>query len=171
MTSTLNELKDSAEPGLPRPTLSEALICGLGVFITITVLAYITYEVEYPVLIIPLGASTFTVFAAHAELFSQPRNIVGGQVLAALTGVACYKLLGSCFWVAGFSCGAATLLMVVTRTKHPPAAATAIIPVLTCNGEWLWAFCPTCLGAAMIVIMGVIFNNLIKGRKYPAFWW
>lgn len=166
------KLKGSkVKSGIPYPKLTEALSSGLGAFIAITILAYLTYEAKYTVLIAPLGASTFIVFAAPAVPFAQPRNVIGGQVIAALVGLTCYMLLGPSFWVAGLACGVATLLMVVTKTMHPPAGGTAIIPVLTYNTNWLWAFYPTGLGATIIVIVGILYNNLIKNRTYPAFWW
>lgn len=160
-----------ARSGLPYPRPSEALVSGLGAFTAIAVLSYLTFEAKIPILIAPFGASTFIIFAAPAVPFSQPRNVVGGHVLSASVGVACSVLLGSSFWAVAFACGMATALMVATKTWHPPAGGTAILPVMTANNNWVWILYPTGLGAAILVIIGLLYNNLIKSRNYPAFWW
>lgn len=158
--------------GTPYPKLRTVFISGLGAFIAVTVLVYLSVEAKALLcFIVPFGASAFLVFAAPTAPFAQPRNVIGGHVISAIVGVACYHLLGSSFWATGLACGLATALMVATKTMHPPAGATAVLPVMSRIGQWLWAFYPTGLGASMLVLLGVIYNNLIKERTYPEYWW
>jgi len=157
--------------GLPYPKLSAILWSGLGGLVAIMLIAGLALEAKFLCLIVPLGATCVLIFAAPAAPFSQPRNVILGHLIAALVGLAFFGALGSAFWVAALANGVAIALMVATKTVHPPAGATALIPVLTANGAWLWAFYPTALGAIICVIIGLIYNNAIKGRVYPAFWW
>ncbi|TET44343.1 MAG: HPP family protein [Dehalococcoidia bacterium] len=157
--------------GIPYPKLSAIILSGLGGLVTILLIAGLSLEAEFLCLIVPLGATCVLIFAAPAAPFSQPRNVVLGHLLAALVGLAFFCVLGSAFWVAALANGVAIALMVATKTVHPPAGATALIPVLTANGAWLWAFYPAALGAIICVLIGLIYNNAIKGRVYPAFWW
>jgi CBS-domain-containing membrane protein len=159
-----------AYSGIPYPKLRAVLISGLGAFIAVSILVYCTVDLKVLLFIVPFGASTFLVFAAPTAPFAQPRNVVGGHLISALVGVACYQLFGGTFWVAGLACGVATALMVATKTMHPPAGATAVVPVMTKLGSWLWPFYPTALGACVLVILGLIYNNLFKERTYPDYW-
>jgi CBS-domain-containing membrane protein len=172
--SYLKKLKGAkVRSGLAYPSLRVVIVSGIGVTIAIGTLTFLTFAAGplcVSCFIIPFGASAFLVFAAPAVPFAQPRSVLGGHFLSALVGVLCYTLFGSSFWVAGLSCGLATAFMVATKTWHPPAAATAVVPVLNSIRDWLWVFYPTSLGAMFLVVLGLLYNNLVRERTYPEFW-
>src|SRR3989337_1266550 len=157
--------------GLPRPKLSDALLAGLGVSIVLTFLAYFGFEFKTAILFLPLSASAFIIFALPKAPVAQPRSVIGGHVISALVGVALYVGLGQSFWVVGLAGGLVAALMVVTKTWHPPAVCTALIPVMTPIANWLWVSYPVGIGAVIVVIIGLLYNNLLKDRTYPDFWW
>lgn len=158
--------------GIPYPKLKAVFISGVGAFITIAIMVFLTRDGKLlNCFIVPFGASTFLIFAAPTAPFAQPRNVIGGHIISALVGIACFLLLGSSFWSAAIAVGLATALMVLTKTMHPPAGATAVVPVLSSIGNWVWAFYPTGLGTLILVILGLIYNNLFKDRTYPDYWW
>ena len=157
--------------GLPRPKLSEALLAGLGVSIVLTFLAYFGFELKTALLFLPLSASAFIIFALPKASVAQPRSVIGGHVISALVGVALFIGLGQSFWVVGLAGGLVAVLMVVTKTWHPPAVCTALLPVMTPIGNWLWVSYPVAMGAVIVVIIGLLYNNLFKDRTYPDFWW
>jgi CBS-domain-containing membrane protein len=84
------------------------------------------------------GASAVLVYGALDAPLSQPRNLVGGQVICAFTGVwvtkvfrhaAAYEIhdttefgdLGHVVWLNGaFAMAFSLLLMLMTDTVHPP---------------------------------------------------
>ncbi|MFB5085446.1 HPP family protein [Symbiobacterium thermophilum] len=163
---------------IPYPGLAEALVSGLGGFIVITLLTYVHFEVQaIGLFIVPFGASAVLAFAAPGAPFSQPRNILGGHLVAALAGVVVYMLTGSsAFWAMGLASGLAIALMVLTKTVHPPAGATALLPVINQIADPMWAISPVLAGAAVIVIVALLYNNLWARtdkypRRYPSFWW
>ena len=172
--SYLRKLKGATlRSGLDYPSPRVVIVSGLGVSIGVSVLVFMTFAAGpfcISCFIVPFGASAFLVFAAPAVPFAQPRSVIGGHVLSALVGVLCHVLFGSAFWAAGLSCGLATALMVATKTWHPPAAATAVVPVLNSIRDWLWILYPTGLGALLLVVLGLFYNNLVRERAYPEFW-
>src|SRR5690606_6187552 len=99
----------------PYPGLGEALVSGIGGFIVISLLTYLHFEVQaIGMFIVPFGASAVLAFAAPGAPFSQPRNILGGHMVAALSGIVVYMLTGaSAFWAIGLASGLAIALMVL----------------------------------------------------------
>ena len=63
--------------------------------------------------------------------------------------------------------------MLCTRLVHPPAAGTALLAALGSQELQAMGFqllIPTSIGATILVMVGVLFNNLFKGRSYPKYW-
>jgi CBS-domain-containing membrane protein len=112
------------------------------------------------------------VMGAPAAPFVQPRNVILGNVLSALVGVFVFRVCGqTTHWTLAIAIGAAMALMVATRTYHPPAAVTVLLPVLTEITDFAWAFVPVGIGAAIVVGIGILYNNVYAERQYPVFWW
>ncbi|MCG6967957.1 MAG: HPP family protein [Chromatiaceae bacterium] len=120
------------------------------------------------------GASAVLLYGAPRAPFSQPRNLVGGHLLSALAGVACYRYLPD---VVGLqeAAGVATAiaLMMATRTIHPPGGATALIAVIGPEAVhrmgWGYVF-PVLIGALLLLLVAVISNNLLERGSYPDRW-
>ncbi len=158
--------------GLPYPRLAEGLISGLGGFILIGLLWLLHNDLSLAaVFVIPFGASAVLVFGAPAAPFSQPRNVIGGHVVAALVGVAVMAIFNNSSWyVMAIANGLAIAAMVLTKTVHPPAGATSLLPIVGNITSFMWVLSPVLLGAIIIVVLGLLYNNLVKTRHYPAFW-
>lgn len=77
------------------------------------------------VIVAAAGATCFTVFAIPNHVTAQTRNIVGGQGLGIVAGLAC-SLLPHLALQGGLAVGLATLAMVMLNAEHPPAAGTAL---------------------------------------------
>lgn len=77
-------------------------------------------------------------------------------------------------WLAGaLAVSISAFVMVVTKTVHPPAGATALIAVVTPEGRGLgwWLVLLVFVGSALIGIVGLLINNLLTCRRWPVFWW
>ena len=130
---------------------------------------------DLPLLIGSFGASAVLVFGAAKSPFAQPRNLLGGHIISAIVGVACYRWCGETVWLAAaLAASLATAAMLVTKTVHPPGGATALIAVI--GGDkiyklgFLYPFIPVGLGALILLIVGLMVNNLSKNRTYPEYW-
>jgi CBS-domain-containing membrane protein len=159
--------------GIPYPKWYESLITGLGGAITIAVLYLLS--VEHDILhcfVVPLGASCALVIGAPAAPLVQPRNVIAGNILSALVGLVIFRIFGqTTWWTLAIAIGVAMAAMVATRTFHPPAAVTVLLPLLTEITDFTWTLTPVGLGAVVVVVIGVLYNNIFTERQYPIFWW
>jgi len=159
--------------GTPYPKWHIPIIAGLGGFIAIGVVQLLSVELSLlPCFIVPFGASCVLIFAAPAAPFSQPRNVIFGHIIAAIVGLAVFTICReACFWSLALANGLAIALMAATKTLHPPAGATAFLPLLSGITDWTWVLLPVAIGAVILVIIGLLYNNLYKNQRYPANWW
>jgi CBS-domain-containing membrane protein len=152
----------------------------LGAVLGIAACAWLSAAFFQPrgamLLIGSFGASAVLVYAAIRSPLAQPRNLVGGHIVSALAGVACWKAFGGTLWVAAaFAVSLAIAAMLLTRTLHPPGGATALIAVI--GGPdihalgFLYALVPAGLGALVLLAIALAVNNLARGRRYPEYWW
>lgn len=77
-------------------------------------------------------------------------------------------------WLAGaLAVSISAFVMVITKTVHPPAGATALIAVVTPEGRGLgwWLVLLVFVGSAFIGLVGLLINNLLTCRRWPVFWW
>ena len=130
---------------------------------------------DLTLLIGSFGASAVLVYGAVKSPLAQPRNLVGGHVISGIIGVACYRWCGGSVWMAaGLAVSLAIVVMLATRTLHPPGGATALIAVI--GGDkvyklgFRYPFIPVGLGALILLIVGLLVNNASKNRKYPEYW-
>lgn len=121
--------------------------------------------VGLPLLIGSFGASAVLVFGAPTSPLARARNVLGGHVLSALTGVICAMSLGDMPWLAsGLAVGTAILLMSATGTLHPPGGATALIAVT--GGEsirqlgFLYVVVPCLTGALFLLGCSLLLSVL-----------
>lgn len=124
------------------------------------------------------GAAAVLEFYAIESPLAQPRNAIFGQLISCIVGVAVCKLFllsdnfDSIRWSGGaLACAAATAIMALTKTVHPPAGATALLAVTDDNIVSLgWFLIPmVMLGCSLMLAVALIINNL--GRRFPLYWW
>lgn len=121
------------------------------------------------------GASSVLAYGAIQSPLAQPRNLVGGHIVSAIAGVACYKLFYAIPWLAAAtSVATAIVAMQITRTIHPPGGATALIAVIGSEQihrlGWLYVLIPATLGSSILLIVALLINNIPRHRHYPTAW-
>lgn len=139
-------------------------------FIGIGIVSYLALNSELFSLFAPLGASAVLLYGAPAAPFSQPRSVIGGHVISALIGVIVFRLMGVNFIAVALGVSLAIIIMLLTKTVHPPAGATALIGVTASQGSFMWVLSPVAVGALILLIVALIVNNLDKDKSYPAYW-
>lgn len=152
----------------PKFSLQHILFSWLGAFLGIATLAYLTSQ-EYPLIAAPLGATAVLVFGVPDSPLAQPRNVIGGNLIASIICVVLVQIFGTAPWVMAMAVATAIKLMQLTRTVHPPAGAVALLGVLT-HASWSYVLTPVLAGSIMIVLFTVLFNNTAPGRAYPKHW-
>ncbi|MFE5484476.1 HPP family protein [Streptomyces sp. NPDC056527] len=121
-----------------------------------------------PLLIPPLAASMALVAGAPDLPLSQPRSVVGGQLLSALTGFGVLLVAGPGLWGAALAGGLALGVMMAARTPHSPAAATAVIVAL--QNPPFWSFLALLALASVLLVAVGLAGARAAGRTYPAYW-
>jgi len=174
----LSKMKGGAKSP-PGVGVSELIWSWLGSVLGIGMCGYLSSRYFEPrdltLLIGSFGASAVLVYSAIKSPLAQPRNLIGGHVLSGLTGVACYHMFGNTVWLAAaMAVSLAIVVMLATKTLHPPGGATALIAVIggakIHNLGFLYAFIPAGTGAVILLVIALIVNNLSKSRKYPEYW-
>jgi CBS-domain-containing membrane protein len=131
--------------------------------------AFLSFIYKMPFIVPSLGASAVLIYGAPDVPFAQPRNVFLGHVISATVGVVVYTLIGLTWWSAALATSLAIVMMLLTKTIHPPAGATALIAVLT-KASPVYILAPVAAGALVLVIIGLIINNLSPNRSYPKYW-
>jgi CBS-domain-containing membrane protein len=163
----------------PRVSLREIGWSWLGSLLGIAVVGYLNDRFfegsDFMLIIGSLGASAVLIFGAIKSPLAQPPNLMGGHLISAIIGVSAYKLFHPWMWLAAaVAVATAIAAMHATKTLHPPGGATALIAVIggdkIHNLGYLYVLMPVTAGAAILLIVALIFNNIPKTRKYPEFW-
>tara|TARA_X000001036_G_scaffold129652_1_gene122605 strand:- start:643 stop:1152 length:510 start_codon:yes stop_codon:yes gene_type:complete len=157
------------------------LLGGIGAGVTITILAYITYQsiladTNYGLwLAASFGSSVVVVFGYPKNEFAQPKNVILGHLVCTLVGILFVVLFKisqdrSIFFLAlGLAVGIAIMLMMALNITHPPAGGNTILVMITQDSFQFLIF-PILVGAITIVIGGIIYNRFILKKNYPLKW-
>jgi CBS-domain-containing membrane protein len=138
---------------------------------TVSILAILTVTrmTGYPLLIGSLGASAVLLFGANESPLAQPRNLIGGHLLSAITAVLIVAVFGSGPYAMAFGVGAAIFLMYMTHTTHPPGGATALIGIQGHAG-FGYVLVPVLAGVLILLAVALFTNNVVHHRQYPRHW-
>lgn len=141
----------------------------LGAFLGIGTVAVLSLVYQMPLLIASFGASAVLLYGVPDSPLAQPRNVIFGHLISAVTGVTAYGLLGLTWWSAAVATALAIALMLVTKTAHPPGGATALVAVLS-KASPMYIFTPVAVGVIILIVIALITNNLSPRRNYPKYW-
>ena len=113
-----------------------------------------------------MAASAVLVFVLPSSPFAQPWPVAGGSCLSALVGVAAGKAFGHGSLACALAVVLAVIIMLLTRSLHPPAAAAAVLGALGGSAGWLFPVAPVGLNLVVVIVVGLIFHR-VSGHTYP----
>lgn len=117
-------------------------------------------------LVAPVGASAVILFAMPSSPVAQPWPVIGGSTLSALTGIVMSNLVPDLPMAAALAVGAALMVMLLTRSLHPPGGALAVLAVLEHVTELQFVVLPVLINTIMLVAVAAFYNTR-TGRPYP----
>lgn len=121
-------------------------------------------------LIAPMGASAVLLFAVPASPLAQPWSVIGGNVVSALIGVTCARLIDAPVPAAALAICVAIGAMFALRCLHPPSGAVALTAVLggpaVHAAGYGFVLAPVALNSLLMLGAALLFNNM-TGRRYP----
>lgn len=141
-------------------------LCGL------LFLAAATWIGQVPgmLLIAPLGATAFLLFAVPNSPLAQPWSAIVGNGMSALVAVIVSRLGLPLEISAGLAVSGAMVMMSLTRAMHPPGAAVALATILSepfVSGlGYGFVLAPVILDTSLLVALAVGYNR-VTGRYYP----
>ncbi|MFJ7906903.1 HPP family protein [Kitasatospora sp. NPDC096204] len=154
----------------PRPHPLHALRAAVFAIGALLLLVGVGVLLDQPLLIPSLAASAALVHGAPGLPISQPRNLIGGQLMSALIGFATLAVTGSTTWGAAVAAGLSLGAMMLAHLSHSPAVATAVIVVL--QAPHPVPFLPLLvLATGLLVLIGLL-PCRIGGHpvRYPVSW-
>lgn len=147
----------------------------LGAFFGIVLTSVVTYwivgpDIALPLLMAPIGASAVLLFAVPASPLAQPWSIIGGNWVAAFSGVSCAILIREPVIAAAFALSLAIAGMFALRCLHPPSGAVALTavlggPAIDTLGYSFMLF-PVGVNSLLLLLVAIVFNNATR-RDYP----
>ncbi|TFK21416.1 HPP-domain-containing protein [Coprinopsis marcescibilis] len=153
--------------------------CGISLVQAVFTRASYFVEKGVPPIIASYGASAVLIYGVLDGPLAQPRALIGGHFVGALTGVIISRLFlllpdqrfNELSWLAAsLSCATAIVAMQITSTTHPPAGATAFLPIIDPAIRAMgWYFLPVILLTSVLVLAVALISNNIQ-RRYPVFW-
>ncbi len=148
-----------------------AVVAGFGAMLCITALASVQhFGIATALLMAPFGATMVILFGLPDSPLAQPKNIFFGHVLTTAVGLGVYHTIGVEPWSLGLAVGLSVALMLLTNTTHPPAGANPLLVMLT-GQSWGFIVAPVALGAALIIVFGLVYHRYLCRRSYPKQWW
>ncbi|MEH6630076.1 MAG: HPP family protein [Halopseudomonas aestusnigri] len=153
----------------PIPNINHIVWSWIGACLAIGAISWLSNEANAPFFMAPFGASCVLVFGLPNSPLAQPRSLVLGHLLSAIIGLIVMKAFGVDWWTMGIAVASAIALMQMTRTLHAPAGATPLVVMLE-GADWSFLFTPVLSGALVILVVGLVTNNLSKNRSYPEYW-
>lgn len=145
--------------------LRSILLAGLGTFLVVGAIAWCDENTALPLLVASLGSSCALVFLVPHGPLSQPANVVGGQLVCTLSGLAALAVLPVTWWSVSLAVAVAVIAMALLRVTHPPAGANPIIVMMT-SASWFDAVLPILVGATAVVVLASLFHRA-TGVQYP----
>lgn len=160
----------------PKASWIESALTFFGVFISISIISLLHMvtmresEREFAFQVAPLVAFAAIQYSLTAAPPAQPRNAFFGQLLCATCAI-CLSYIPMPKWLRPVLAGAITIpLMAKLGIPHPPGAATAVIFSAPKDNAWtLMAINQA--GYCVLIITGVMINNLSIKRQYPTNWY
>ncbi|KDR76704.1 hypothetical protein GALMADRAFT_67254 [Galerina marginata CBS 339.88] len=166
-----------------------------GSFLGISLIQIVFGQAKYfikrgaPSIVASYGGTAVLVYGVVHSPPAQPRPVLGGHFLSALTGICItnlFRLLPTeerfqnMLWLAGsLACAISIVVMQATGTTHPPAGnfnkwrsigATAFLAVVNPEiREMGWYYLAVILLTSALTLVIAIINNNIQ-RRYPSFW-
>jgi CBS domain-containing membrane protein len=117
-----------------------------------------------------MGATAVFLFGVPSSLLAQPWSLIGGNMVSALIGVTCAKMIGDPMLAASAAVPLAIAAMFALRCLHPPSGAVALTAVLggpaVLESGYRFVMWPVGLNSLILLVAALLINNLLR-RRYP----
>jgi CBS-domain-containing membrane protein len=141
-----------------------------GGAIAIGLMEWLSASAAFPLMFVPFATSIVLVMGMPEAEPAQPRALIGGHLVATLTGLIIVKLTGPSLWAAAVAVGLSMVAMRLTGTFHPPAGIDPLVVVVN-DMSWSFLFAPVAVGASLLAAFALVWHNLVRRGSWPEGWW
>ncbi|HTJ93179.1 MAG TPA: HPP family protein, partial [Pararobbsia sp.] len=143
----------------------------IGIAVTGLVMRFFQNDMAtMPWLVAPMGASAVLLFAVPSSPLAQPWSLIGGNLISALVGVTCARLIGDLTYAAAVAVALSIALMFALRCVHPPSGAVALTAVLGGPGIHALGFefvlAPITIQSVLLLASAIVYHALTR-HPYP----
>lgn len=150
-----------AANAMKAPRAGSIALAGLGAFVALATLGLLANGTGLAWILGSFGASCVLLFGFPDSPFSQPRNVIGGHILASFVGLVFLHAFGPS-WLPMAAAGAtAIMLMLATRTVHPPAGSNPVI-VFLLQPDWTFLLLPTAAGVVLLYLLARLYGHFVR---------
>ena len=153
---------------IDKKLLIQSTLAGIFSFVTILILAFLTYKTPYGLFLIASFGSTMVLLYGFPESpFAQPKNVILGHFLTSLIGIIFLNFVPLPIFInIPIAVGFGVMFMILLKVTHPPAGGNPIIVIIG-SVSYDYLLSPVILGSIIVVIFGVVINKLLLKKKYP----
>jgi CBS-domain-containing membrane protein len=167
----VSSFKPSFDPVPIGEKIRASLATAAGILLMGLALRFLP-QVEYPFIMFSSSAAAAALlYAVPHSPMAQPWPLIGGNLLSGMVGWACSLLIPDPVLAAACAVGMAVFLMHLSHCLFPPGAATAMIMVSGAeqfhHHGWGWTASALLANTILSLLLALIINNLIHGRRYP----
>ena len=168
----------ASNPGM-REIKSYISVASFGAFVSIGFVSCIGFLTTQKLLtpIGSMGAQAVLVFAMPQSPFSQPRNTIGGQLIATVIGTICRLHIAvpmqTKVLAMPLSVSLTLFFQLLFRCVNPPAGGTAAILVISdpdIDAIGWGVLLPVLLESCIMIFVACLIINLHPLRSYPKYW-
>jgi CBS-domain-containing membrane protein len=141
-----------------------------GAAVAIALMELLAAGSAIPLLFVPFATSIVLVMGSPDIEAAQPRELVGGHLVATLVGLLVVKITGPGTAAAALAVGLAIVAMHLTRTFHPPAGIDPLVVVVN-NMSWSFLLVPVAVGACLLAAFAFAWHNVVRRGSWPRRWW
>ena len=143
----------------------ESMLLGaIGATLGIVLLQVLSETSNIALLVAPFGATFVLVFALPESPLVKPKNIIGGYLIATVTGLVFYQILGNTPVLLGLAFGISFVLMQLTKTLHPPAGSIPLL-IMFSKPDWSFVITPILVGVILILVYEKFYSFVLKKFK------
>ncbi len=141
------------------------LLAGFFLAATVLILGLISDYSGYSLLIAPFGASSFLLFAYPQNPLVQTRNLVGGHLLTSIVGLIFLAIGSHSVLMMSLAVGAGAVLMLLTKTSHPPACGNPTV-IMMAKAGWAFLLTPILAGVLLLVVAGLLHKQILLSPDF-----
>jgi len=142
------------------------LKAGVGVAAAFGVALWLGDITGASMIVAPMGASAALIFGQPESRAAQPAHVVLGHMLAGLVAMSANAFLPGGPVTLAATLGCVIVLLGVLHLNHAPAAATAVIILLT-HPKWMFLLTPLLSGLLTLIAVAVLIHRLPPRKTYP----